>query len=96
MNRYTSKVAVVSAALMTRTSATRNISSRRSAVAIQSGERRAGRACRRLQRMPTDLDVYAPERWVDDALFRHRLSRGTGSLMTQRWREPDSNSWSHF
>ena len=20
--------------------------------------------------MPTDLDVYAPERWVDDALFR--------------------------
>jgi exodeoxyribonuclease-3 len=22
--------------------------------------------------MPTDLDVYAPERWVDDALFRPR------------------------
>jgi len=20
--------------------------------------------------MPTDLDVYAPERWIDDALFR--------------------------
>jgi hypothetical protein len=20
--------------------------------------------------MPTELDVYAPERWVDDALFR--------------------------
>jgi exodeoxyribonuclease III len=23
--------------------------------------------------MPTDLDVYAPERWVDDALFRPEM-----------------------
>ena len=26
--------------------------------------------------MPTDLDVYAPERWVGDALFRPEVREG--------------------
>ena len=26
--------------------------------------------------MPTELDVYKPERWVDDALFRPEVARG--------------------
>jgi exodeoxyribonuclease III len=30
--------------------------------------------------MPTDLDVYAPERWVDDALFRPEVRDPTAAL----------------
>ena len=42
--------------------------------------------------MPTDLDVYKPERWVDDALFRpevreayRRLSRRAGPMRCGRF-----------
>ena len=51
--------------------------------------------------MPTDLDVYAPERWVGDALFRPEVREGliwlrllgTDGSQTHRWRKPDSNHW---
>ncbi len=40
--------------------------------------------------MPTDLDVYAPERWIDDALFRpevrdafHRLTAQGGRMLCE-------------
>jgi len=35
--------------------------------------------------MPTDLDVYKPERWVDDALFRVETREAFGRLMSQGW-----------
>jgi exodeoxyribonuclease-3 len=35
--------------------------------------------------MPTELDVYKPERWVDDALFRPEVRRAFGLLMRQGW-----------
>jgi exodeoxyribonuclease III len=35
--------------------------------------------------MPTDLDVYAPERWVDDALFRPEVRDAYRRLITQGW-----------
>src|SRR5271165_1689312 len=35
--------------------------------------------------MPTDLDVYAPERWVDDALFRPELRAAYHRLLDQGW-----------
>lgn len=35
--------------------------------------------------MPTDLDVYAPERWVDDALFRPEVRDAYRSLVAQGW-----------
>ncbi|HEX4505696.1 MAG TPA: exodeoxyribonuclease III [Alphaproteobacteria bacterium] len=35
--------------------------------------------------MPTDLDVYAPERWVDDALFRPEVREAYASLVAQGW-----------
>jgi exodeoxyribonuclease-3 len=35
--------------------------------------------------MPTDLDVYAPERWVDDALFRPEVREAYRSLVAQGW-----------
>jgi exodeoxyribonuclease-3 len=42
--------------------------------------------------MPADLDVYAPERWVDDALFRpevraafHRLTTQGGRMLFARF-----------
>jgi exodeoxyribonuclease III len=35
--------------------------------------------------MPTDLDVYAPERWVDDALFRPEVREAYGRLVAQGW-----------
>ena len=31
--------------------------------------------------MPTDLDVYKPERWIDDALFRPEVRRPSRSLL---------------
>jgi exodeoxyribonuclease-3 len=35
--------------------------------------------------MPTDLDVYAPERWVDDALFRPEVREAYRRLIEQGW-----------
>ena len=35
--------------------------------------------------MPTDLDVYAPERWVDDALFRPEVRDAYQRLVAQGW-----------
>jgi exodeoxyribonuclease-3 len=35
--------------------------------------------------IPTDLDVYAPERWVDDALFRPEVREAYGALLAQGW-----------
>ena len=35
--------------------------------------------------MPTDLDVYAPERWVDDALFRPEVRVAYRRLVEQGW-----------
>src|SRR3954467_5145346 len=35
--------------------------------------------------MPTDLDVYAPERWVDDALFRPEVRDAYHRLVAQGW-----------
>jgi exodeoxyribonuclease-3 len=35
--------------------------------------------------MPTDLDVYKPERWVNDALFRPETRAAFKTLMDQGW-----------
>ena len=35
--------------------------------------------------MPTELDVYRPERWVDDALFRPESRRAYATLVAQGW-----------
>jgi exodeoxyribonuclease-3 len=35
--------------------------------------------------MPTDLDVYAPERWLDDALFRPEIRDAYRELVAQGW-----------
>ncbi len=35
--------------------------------------------------MPTELDVYAPERWVDDALFRPEVRAAYARLLGQGW-----------
>ena len=35
--------------------------------------------------MPTDLDVYKPERWVDDALFRPEVREAFHGLLAQGW-----------
>ena len=35
--------------------------------------------------MPTDLDVYKPERWVDDALFRPEVRAAFKKLAEQGW-----------
>ena len=35
--------------------------------------------------MPTDLDVYKPERWVDDALFRPEVRDAYRSLVAHGW-----------
>jgi exodeoxyribonuclease III len=35
--------------------------------------------------MPTELDVYAPERWVDDALSRPEVREAYRRLVTQGW-----------
>jgi hypothetical protein len=35
--------------------------------------------------MPTELDVYAPERWVDDALFRPEVRDAYCRLVEQGW-----------
>ncbi len=35
--------------------------------------------------MPTDLDVYKPERWIDDALFRPEVREAYRRLVDQGW-----------
>jgi exodeoxyribonuclease-3 len=35
--------------------------------------------------MPTELDVYKPERWVDDALFRPEVRLAFKTLVDQGW-----------
>jgi exodeoxyribonuclease-3 len=35
--------------------------------------------------MPTELDVYKPERWLDDALFRPEVRRAYAELVAQGW-----------
>lgn len=35
--------------------------------------------------MPTELDVYKPERWVDDALFRPEVRTAFQKLLAQGW-----------
>lgn len=35
--------------------------------------------------MPTELDVYAPERWLDDALFRVEVREAYAELVAQGW-----------
>lgn len=35
--------------------------------------------------MPTELDVYKPERWVDDALFRPETREAFRNLVDQGW-----------
>jgi exodeoxyribonuclease-3 len=35
--------------------------------------------------MPTELDVYKPEHWVDDALFRPEVRHAFHRLLVQGW-----------
>jgi exodeoxyribonuclease-3 len=35
--------------------------------------------------MPTEMDVYKPERWVDDALFRPEIRAAFKNLVDQGW-----------
>jgi exodeoxyribonuclease-3 len=35
--------------------------------------------------MPTDLDVYKPERWLDDALFRPEVRDAFARLVARGW-----------
>jgi exodeoxyribonuclease III len=35
--------------------------------------------------IPMDLDVYAPERWHDDALFRQEVRQAYADLLAQGW-----------
>jgi exodeoxyribonuclease-3 len=35
--------------------------------------------------MPSDLDVYKPEHWLDDALFRPEVRDAFGRLVAQGW-----------
>ena len=35
--------------------------------------------------MPTELDVYKPERWLDDALFRPEVRAAFRELVAQGW-----------
>lgn len=35
--------------------------------------------------MPTELDVYKPERWIDDALFRPEVREAFRTLAAQGW-----------
>lgn len=35
--------------------------------------------------MPTELDVYKPERWLDDALFRQEVRTAYAKLVKQGW-----------
>jgi exodeoxyribonuclease-3 len=55
--------------------------------------------------MPTELDVYKPERWLDDALFAPEVRRAYARLLEQGWTdslrslhpdEPIYTFWDYF
>lgn len=55
--------------------------------------------------IPTDIDVYKPERWVDDALFRPEVRAAYQRLLAQGWTdalrqlhpgEPIFTFWDYF
>jgi exodeoxyribonuclease-3 len=55
--------------------------------------------------MPTDIDVYKPERWLDDALFAPEVRQAYATLLGQGWidalrsRHPDERIytfWKYF
>ena len=55
--------------------------------------------------MPTDIDVYKPERWLDDALFAPEVRQAYAGLLEQGWtdalrsRHPDERLytfWKYF
>ena len=52
--------------------------------------------------MPTELDVYKPERWVDDALFRIEVRDAYRDLVAQGWTDalramhPDERIYTFF
>jgi exodeoxyribonuclease-3 len=55
--------------------------------------------------MPTDIDVYKPERWLDDALFAPEVRQAYADLLEQGWtdalrsRHPDERLytfWKYF
>jgi exodeoxyribonuclease-3 len=55
--------------------------------------------------MPTELDVYKPERWLDDALFRPEVRAAYAELIGQGWTdalrtlhpgEPIYTFWDYF
>jgi exodeoxyribonuclease-3 len=37
--------------------------------------------------MPTDLDVYKPERWIENALFKPEVKKALKKLTAQGWRD---------
>ena len=41
--------------------------------------------------MPTEMDVYKPERWVDDALFRPEVRSAFKALVKQGWTDAIRN-----
>lgn len=45
--------------------------------------------------MPTDLDVYKPERWVDDALFRPETRAAFHELVNQGWTDAIRTLYPH-
>ena len=42
--------------------------------------------------MPTELDVYKPERWVNDALFRKEVRAAFKKLVAQGWTDAFTGS----
>ncbi|OZI20359.1 exodeoxyribonuclease III [Bordetella genomosp. 9] len=52
--------------------------------------------------IPTDLDVYKPERWVDDALFRPETRAAFDKLVSQGWTDslrtchPDTRIYTYW
>lgn len=55
--------------------------------------------------MPTDLDVYKPERWIDDALFRPEVKKAYADLVDRGWtdalrhlhpEDPIYTFWAYF
>jgi exodeoxyribonuclease-3 len=45
--------------------------------------------------MPTELDVYKPERWVDDALFRPEVREAFHRLTAQGWTDALRSIYPH-
>ena len=45
--------------------------------------------------MPTELDVYKPERWVDDALFRPETRAAFKKLVDQGWSDAIRKLYPH-